>query len=131
MATIPEWLTAPEPPLFPWSDLPDPLERYGRHVRFACWAGTPLSHREWVALHGDCPGGCQRLPVVPEASLAPPGGTLAHWRAFYHGCRTYRPINHSPETIASRGGWNALVCQTDTEPMPLVIVERQIGNPYA
>ena len=127
---LPEWLTAPEPPLFPWSPLPDPFERYGGHVAWAFWGGIALSHREWVAVRLGCPAGCDPPVQVPKADPMRRSAVWAAWRAFYHGCRTYRPINHSPETLASRGGWNALVCHDDTGPVPQVEAQVIQGQIY-
>jgi hypothetical protein len=128
---IPVWLTAPKPPLFRWDGKPDPFLKIGAHVAWACWSGVALSHREWVAMRLGCPPACDPPVRVPEADPMRQSESWAAWRRFWQGCRTYRPINHSPETLPSRNGWNPLACQTDTEPMPLVTVERPIGNPYA
>lgn len=131
MSAIPAWLTAPEPPLFKWDPRPDPFERYGGHLAYAFVGGVAIGHHDWTLTHeGNCPPGCLKAKIPVPRGMRAPGATSRDWRAFYHGCRTYRPINHSPETLASRGGWNSLACPIDTEPMPLVTVERPIGNPY-
>ena len=80
---MPAWLTAPDPPLMQEDGLPDPWATIGRHVRWVCVRGVPLSHGDWTRTHeGACPPGCRTLPDMPPAQPFKFSFALAAWRAF-------------------------------------------------
>src|SRR5437773_5024605 len=108
-AGLPAWLTAPDAALLE-SLLPDPLSRWGRHVRWVCVAGVPVGHGDWTRTHaGQCPPGCTRLPDVPQANPYARSPAWDAWAAYIRGMPRMpsKPIE-PPETgvtLRNRGGW--------------------------
>lgn len=118
------WLDAPGPD-FSDDGLPDPLSRWGRHVRVVCIAGVPVAHGEWTRTHGgQCPPLCRRLPEGAPANSWGPSPAWDAWHAFTRGRPRIpmRPVE-SPETeitLRNRGGWNQYSCVLPEEPVPLL-----------
>jgi hypothetical protein len=131
LGAVGTWLDAPlAGPEFSDDGLPDPIARWGRHVRWAFLAGSPVSHSEWARTHdGQCPRGCGLISEVPHANPFAASPAWDAWQAFLRGCRG--PIEPEPQpSLRQRGGWNAHSCIVPEEPLVVMPMQPIQGDPY-
>jgi hypothetical protein len=112
----------------PEDGLPDPVAKWGRHVRWVLIYGQPLTHGEWACTHeGACPPGCTKLPDVPHANPYAASPAWDAWQAFMRGCHHWTiPTQPVPEpetgvTLRARGSWNQFACVSEPieiQPLP-------------
>lgn len=87
------WLEQPDKS-WPMSDLPDPLERCGRHVLWAVVAGIVLSHGDWARTHeGACPPLCRPYPVVAPANPHRYLDATAAWKLMFGTYKPRKPVD--------------------------------------